>query len=173
MLSGDGGATEVQVELIAELTRALKAAAVAHWLFGGWGVDFAVGEVTRGHSDLDLIVRREDGARFRQVVTGLGYVELPSPSGPELDARFQKQGQLLEVMFLRTGEDGGAWWGDWRWPAEALESEAGRLGEIACPIVSPAFLLECKEGFLREEDGPDEPEKHAGDVARLRLLCGG
>jgi hypothetical protein len=162
----------VQLGLIAELTGGLKAAGVPHWLFGGWVVDFLVGEVTRRHSDIDLVIWRADASRFRELLAGQGYEELPSPSGPELDARFSRQGQRVEVMFLHVGEGGSAYWGDWRWPAEALEAEPGRIGEIVCPIVSPELLLECKEAFLREEDGPDDPEKQAEDVARLRRHLG-
>ena len=111
--------------------------------------------------------------RFQALLRGQGYTELPSPSGPELDARFCKQRQLVEVMFLHVREDGGTYWDDWRWPADALEAGYGQLGSIRCPIVSPKLLLDCKEAFLCQEDGPTEPEKHEQDVARLRSLLRG
>jgi lincosamide nucleotidyltransferase A/C/D/E len=38
----------------------LDAAGVWHRLDGGWGVDALLGEETRVHDDLDLVVRRED-----------------------------------------------------------------------------------------------------------------
>ena len=48
---------------------------------------------------------------FRQILEERGYAEHPSPSGPELDARFCKQGQFVEIMFLQEQADGGAWAG--------------------------------------------------------------
>src|SRR4051794_31652442 len=92
--------TAVQLRLIGELTAGLQEARIPHWLFGGWVVDFLLGEITHPHSDVDLIIWRQGAPRFQALVTEQGYTELPSPSGPELDARFCKQGQLVEVMFL-------------------------------------------------------------------------
>jgi hypothetical protein len=162
--------TAVQLSLIQELTTVLRAARIPHWLFGGWVVDFLVGEITRPHSDVDLIIWRRDVPAFRQLLVEGGYTERPSPSGPELDARFCKQGQLVEVMFLHEQEDGGACWGDWRLPPDALEAGHGRLGEILCPVVNPRLLLGCKEECVRQASEPAEQEKHTEDASRLRSL---
>jgi hypothetical protein len=102
-----------------------------------------------------------------------GYAEYPSPSGPELDARFSKQGQLVEIMFLHEREDGGTYWGDWCLPPDALEGWHGRLGEILCPVANPKLLLGCKEECLRQASDPAEQEKHSRDIARLRSLLSG
>jgi hypothetical protein len=162
--------TAVQLSLIQDLTTVLRAARIPHWLFGGWAVDFLLGEITRPHSDVDLILWRRDVPVLRQILVERGYTERPSPSGPELDARFCKEGELVELMFLHEQEDGGAGWGDWRLPPDALEAQLGRLGEILCPVVSPRLLLGCKEECARQASEPDEHQKHARDVARLRSL---
>ena len=164
--------TAVQLRLIGELTAGLQAAGIPHWLFGGWVIDFAAGEITRPHSDIDLTIWSHSASTFQDLLTRQGYTELPSPSGPELDAQFCNQGQLVDVMLLQVRPDGEVYWDDWRWPADALQAGYGRLGDIICPIVSPRFLLDCKEAFLRQENGPDEPEKHTRDVTKLRLLLG-
>jgi hypothetical protein len=160
----------VQLSLIHELTTALQAVQIPHWLFGGWVVDFLVGENTRPHSDIDLMIRRRDVPAFRQLLLERGYAESASPSGPELDARFCKQGQLVEIMFLHEREEGGTYWGDWRLPPDTLDGHHGRIGEIVSPVVSPKLLLDCKEQCLRQASEPVEREKHAQDVARLRSL---
>jgi Aminoglycoside-2''-adenylyltransferase len=162
--------TAAQLSLIQELTLVLRAARIPHWLFGGWAVDFLVGEITRPHSDVDLIIWRRDVPAFRQILVERGYAERPSPSGPELDAQFCKQDQPVEIMFLQEQEDGGACWGDWRLPPDALEARDGRLGEIICPVVSPRLLLGCKEECIRQASAPAEQKKHTGDVGRLRSL---
>jgi hypothetical protein len=36
-----------QLDIIRQISDALTCAGVDHWLFGGWAVDFAVGEMTR------------------------------------------------------------------------------------------------------------------------------
>jgi hypothetical protein len=160
----------VQLSLIQEITTVLRAVRIPHWLFGGWAVDFLAGEITRPHSDVDLLLWRRDVPVFRQLLVERGYTELPTPSGPELDARFCKRDQLVEVMFLQQREDGGACWGDWRLPADALLAREGCLREVLCPVVSPRLLLGCKGECLRQASEPAEQQKHSGDVARLRSL---
>jgi aminoglycoside-2''-adenylyltransferase len=158
----------VQLRLIGELTRALQAAGIPHWLFGGWVVDFLAEAETRAHSDVDLMIWQRDGAALRELLAGLGYWEDASPSGPELDARFWKEGQRVEFMFVREGEEGGVYWDQWRLPEGALGAWVGRLGEIVCPVISPETLFGCKEVCAQQETEPGEREKHARDVERLR-----
>jgi hypothetical protein len=162
--------TAIQARLIAELTSFLQARGIPHWLFGGWVVDFLAGEITRPHHDIDLMVWQRDAAAFRQLLAQQGFDEGPSPSGPELDARFSKEGQLVEVMFLHASEAGDACWGQWRLPPDALEARHERLGEIVCPVIHSRVLLECKEACLREEHDLAERERHAVDIARLRSI---
>jgi hypothetical protein len=165
-----GDPTNLQLRVIHELTTLLQGAEITHWLFGGWAVDFLAEEITRSHSDVDLIIWRRDAPAFRELLARHGYNEGPSPSGPELDARFHKQSQLVEVMFIQRGEDGGAYWDQWRLPPGALAARHGRIGEILCPVVSPTILLDCKEACLRQENEPSERDKHLQDIARLRTL---
>jgi hypothetical protein len=133
-------------------------------------VDFLVGEITRPHSDIDLLIWRRDAPAFRDLLAGRAYSEGPSPSGPELDARFSKQSQLVEVMFLHEPEEGGVYWDHWCLAPNALEVRDGRLGEVLCPVINPHLLLGCKEVLLRDESEPHERGKHSQDVGRLRLL---
>src|SRR5207248_10934814 len=146
----------LQLQLINELTALLQATGIPHWLFGGWVVDFLVGEITRPHSDIDLWIRHRDAPAFRELLVQHGYREGASPSGPELDARFCKLGQLLEVMFLHEGADGSTHWDHWRLPMDALETRDGMVGEIICPLVNPKVLIECKEACLQQATDPSE-----------------
>jgi lincosamide nucleotidyltransferase A/C/D/E len=38
----------------------LNAAGIEWWVDGGWGVDALLGEETRTHNDLDLVIRRAE-----------------------------------------------------------------------------------------------------------------
>ena len=46
---------------------------IAVWLDGGWGVDALVGEQTRDHKDLDLIVRDDHVSRISDVLHEHGF----------------------------------------------------------------------------------------------------
>jgi lincosamide nucleotidyltransferase A/C/D/E len=61
---------------VAEILGWLQAAEVDVWLDGGWGVDALVGEETREHNDLDLIVRDADEALMRGVLAAHGFAQV-------------------------------------------------------------------------------------------------
>ncbi len=74
---------------------ALAAAGVTVWVAGGWGVDALVGEQTRPHGDLDLVVPREQSPLAAARLETLGYrlavderptrFVLRGPGGAEVD----------------------------------------------------------------------------------------
>jgi hypothetical protein len=160
-----------QLNLIRELTAVLTEAGIAHWLFGGWGVDFNVGEVTRPHEDIDLILWKKDAAAFRQSLTRHGYTDYPDEEPDEWHLKLQKEGQLLEATFVELREDGRIYFQEWPWADDAFTDLRGRIDEVVCPVERPETLLAAKEGYARTlEDEPAEREKHLGDAARLRRL---
>ncbi len=63
-------------EDVLQLVRRLLDAGVRLWLDGGWGVDALLGEQTRDHSDLDLVVFRGDLDDARRVLETLGFTVL-------------------------------------------------------------------------------------------------
>lgn len=62
-------------ELVVEVVETLRAAGVACWIRGGWGVDALVGRPTRVHDDLDLLVDASDVARAARLLEALGFKE--------------------------------------------------------------------------------------------------
>ncbi len=58
---------EEQLSLIREVVGLLDAAGVRRWLWGGWGVDFLLGEVSRPHGDIEFVVRERDPGTARAV----------------------------------------------------------------------------------------------------------
>jgi lincosamide nucleotidyltransferase A/C/D/E len=50
---------------VLEVIDALEGAGVSVWIDGGWGIDALVGEQTRPHDDLDVVIRIEDAVAAR------------------------------------------------------------------------------------------------------------
>jgi hypothetical protein len=167
----DRDPNDTQLVLLDELTTCLRQAGIAHWLFGGWAVDFLVGTITRPHGDIDLVIWRDDGPAVRALLAPHGYVEAPPP--PEesaLHTHFSKEGQPIDAMFIHREEDGGIYWSSWRWPDGSFAERVCQLGAVVSPVVSAGTLLAAKEAYLRES--PDQPDwdKCRLDIDRLRLL---
>jgi lincosamide nucleotidyltransferase A/C/D/E len=58
---------------VAEVLEWLGAGEIPVWLNGGWGVDALIGEQTRDHDDLDLIVRDEHVSRVSHALAEHGF----------------------------------------------------------------------------------------------------
>jgi lincosamide nucleotidyltransferase A/C/D/E len=129
------------------------------WLDGGWAVDAVLGEQTREHDDLDLVVAREDVPRLIAVLERKGYEvakgELPM-SVVLLDA-VGRQIDVHPVAFDASGDgiyrmDDGQ---DWAYPARGFAGTGLVLGKsVRC--LTPEVQVLCHAGYdLAETDRHD------------------
>ena len=58
---------------VLEIVDALESAGVKMWVAGGWGVDALLGEQTRKHPDLDLVLDVSDEGRAEAALRELGF----------------------------------------------------------------------------------------------------
>ena len=58
---------------VLEVLGRLDAAGLRVWVDGGWGVDALVGETTREHADLDLVVAAPELGAIRSLLGEVGY----------------------------------------------------------------------------------------------------
>jgi lincosamide nucleotidyltransferase A/C/D/E len=63
----------MDADSVLEILAALERSGVSVWLDGGWGVDALLGEETRAHRDLDLIVAAPDTPALRDALRALGF----------------------------------------------------------------------------------------------------
>src|SRR5262245_48523814 len=75
------------------------------WLDGGWGVDALLGQQTREHDDLDLIVRDVHEYRMRNVLRNHGFRQLPG-AVPQSFILADERGREVDVHPVRFDEDG-------------------------------------------------------------------
>ena len=47
------------------------------WLDGGWGVDALLGEQTRPHDDVDIVIQQKDVPKLRELLAMQGYKDVP------------------------------------------------------------------------------------------------
>jgi lincosamide nucleotidyltransferase A/C/D/E len=142
----------------------LDAAGVAAWLDGGWAVDAVLGEVTREHADLDLIVELDDVVTMRAALAAEGFeltrgephsnFVLGDGAGREIDVhpvRFDAGGDGIYRM--ENGED-------WRFPAAGFTGK-GRIGARDARALTADVQMLCHATGYE----PDEI-----DVQDMRLL---
>lgn len=89
---------------VVEILDWLSAGDVHVWLDGGWGVDALLGEQTRDHQDLDLIVLAEDASRMRDLLSRHGF---GLDHGPEWNFVLRdERGRELDVHPVRFDDQG-------------------------------------------------------------------
>ena len=160
--------TAVQASLIREVNGILKENGIDHWLFGGWGVDFLVGAVTRAHDDIEFVIWQNDAERAGKLLAQNGFSVL---YGREDGMGWLKSGEKLEFDFLIWREDGMVvtpGWEEWPWPPDAFVGPPGHLGGITCPVVSATAQLETRELYQHFRPGIGLRDKDRSDIAFLR-----
>jgi len=63
----------MNVDAVVEVLAAIEKASVRVWLDGGWGVDALLGEQTRDHADLDIILSSTDVAKLQETLLTIGF----------------------------------------------------------------------------------------------------
>jgi lincosamide nucleotidyltransferase A/C/D/E len=63
----------IVAEDVVEICKKLSANGIQVWLTGGWGIDALLGEQSRPHKDLDVIMLLEDMIRMTELLSEDGY----------------------------------------------------------------------------------------------------
>jgi lincosamide nucleotidyltransferase A/C/D/E len=158
-------ATRMTSGAVVEFLSLMEISSVEVCLDGGWGIDALLGEQTREHGDLDIIVRVEDVPRLVAVTRSAGYVRqtggtdgnfvLKTPSGHEVDVHaIAFDGHGFGVFALRDGRK-------WPFPPAAFRGRGQVQGrEVRC--LSPDAQVQCHaQGYV-----PDEADLR--DMQRLQ-----
>jgi Aminoglycoside-2''-adenylyltransferase len=166
----DNENTVIQLRLIGEITRLLSTSGIAHWLVGGWAIDFLNGSITRSHDDLDWSIWERDALTVYTILINAHYQprEVPYPDEAQW---YSKYGQNITVFFLQENEKGQVGnprrLPDCPWPPDSFNPlRRACLDGIVCPVVSIEGQLDLKEN---QPGGPHLP-KDVADVVLLRRL---
>jgi lincosamide nucleotidyltransferase A/C/D/E len=89
---------------VVEILGWLRAASADVWLDGGWGVDALIGEQTREHKDLDLIVKDAHEPRIREALAAHGFVQVGGV--PQFFVLADERGCEVEVHPVRFDDQG-------------------------------------------------------------------
>lgn len=101
------------------------------WIDGGWGVDALLGECTREHQDLDIMISWEDSARLTAALYQHGFVDVYTDD--RKDRNFVMGHRLhgrIDFHVIDLTEDGGAIYGPGEIDWVITESELNAVGVI-------------------------------------------
>jgi lincosamide nucleotidyltransferase A/C/D/E len=146
---------------VVEVIDALENAGVQVWVDGGWGVDAVLGEQTRQHDDLDVVVGVDDVPRLVVVLADLRYTEIRTwPDSPEVFVLRAADDRRIDVHPVRFNEhgdglqqiEGGK---EWAYPARGFGG-AGTVGGRPARCLTPEVQVLCHAGYeLKDSDAHD------------------
>jgi lincosamide nucleotidyltransferase A/C/D/E len=150
------------------------------WLIGGWGIDALLGEQTRPHKDLDVIMLLDDIVRMRELLARDGYdlKELWSENRWAVDALgtetatafvlWDSEGRELDAHAMSLDDQGH---GIPAWEAEGLVFKGqdlageGTISGLTVRCISPEMQMLCHRGY-------DVPDQQLRDLERLHKKFG-
>jgi hypothetical protein len=159
-----------QLAALAESTTLLDRAGFDYWLFGGWGVDFHVGAVTRPHDDVDVAVWFDEAPAIGALLVAEGWHH--APHADEDGGTGYERGRVrLELTFL-TSDPAGQVFVPLRarrvlWSAEPFGDEERELLGVRARVIPLALL---RHGKSSARDDPDDAAKDRADFQALSSL---
>ncbi len=166
----------VNAEDVIEIYRTLAHNGIPLWLTGGWGIDALLGEQTRPHKDLDVLLLLDDVGPGRELLDQLGYSfkELWSENRWAIDERGNRtatafvlqdaDGREFDAHAIRLDEQGN---GIAAWAVDECVIDAQ---DLAAQGTVGGTIVRCISAELqaRFHTGYDLPEAHVRDVENLR-----
>lgn len=151
---------------VLEVVGRLEAAGLAVCVDGGWGVDALVGETTRGHADLDLVVLAPELGAVRSLLGEVGYRTVLRDWLPTSIALADGQSREVDLHPVTPTSDGGGdqvqpGGGSFHYPPPTSGVIGGR--RVAC--VDAATQVRCHLGYP-----PQAKDRH--DLRRLHERLG-
>ena len=101
------------------------------WIDGGWGVDALLGECTRNHQDLDIIISWEDSAILTAALSACGFVDIYTDDRKDRNFVMGHQSHgRIDFHVIELTEGGGAVYGPGEIDWIITESELNAVGFI-------------------------------------------
>jgi lincosamide nucleotidyltransferase A/C/D/E len=125
---------------VVEILGWLGAAGADVWLDGGWGVDALVGEQTREHKDLDLIVRDAHESRMREVLATHWFTQVRGV--PQNFVLADERGREVDVHPVRFDDQGDG---------HLLTEDGEPFGHSAEAFASTGSISGCRVACLSAE----------------------
>jgi len=147
------------------------------WLDGGWGVDALLGEQTRPHADVDIVIQHKDVPKLRELLEMQGYKDVPRDDTSVWNFVLgDNNGRLVDVHAITLDAEGNGLYGPVEkgvmYPAGSL-TVIGVVSGHTVKCISVEYMIKSHTGYeLRESDfkdisalcarfGIDYPEEYA------------
>ncbi|QSO54154.1 GNAT family N-acetyltransferase [Alicyclobacillus curvatus] len=142
-------------ETVVNLVSQFEAIGVRVWMDGGWAVDALLGQQTRPHGDLDIVVQSQEVRQTRYVLESLGYQDkVDCDTRPWNFVMADEAGHEIDFHVIEFDEDGNGVYGPSElglfYPTDSLTGQ-GVIGRHPVSCVSPEWLVRFHTGYEFDE----------------------
>ena len=146
---------EMTPEALVDLLRLFESAGLEVWLDGGWAVDALLGDQTRPHKDVDIILRVTDLPKLCGILANMGF-EIRSGGTESNFVLADHSGLEVDVHAIVFDQDGNGVYrmgngSDWIFPAAGF-SGRGVVQGVSVRCLSPEAQVLChSHGYVPTE----------------------
>jgi len=143
------------------------------WIDGGWGVDALLGECTRVHADLDIIISWADSAILTEALFARGFVDIYTDDRKDRNFVMGHQAHgMIDFHVIELTKEGGGVYGPGEIDWGISESELNAVGSIGgrkVRCLSVDYQVRSHAGYrLKDTDFADLHALHARYGVELR-----
>jgi lincosamide nucleotidyltransferase A/C/D/E len=150
----------VRSEDVDRLLDRLERLGLGVWVDGGWAVDALLGEQTRPHGDLDLVIEQKHVAPLRRLLESDGYRDFPrDDTSPWNFVLADDAGRQVDIHVIVFDAKGNGLYGPTErgimYPAASL-SGRGVIAGRAVQCIAAEYLVTFHTGYaIRDTDVHD------------------
>jgi lincosamide nucleotidyltransferase A/C/D/E len=120
-------------------------------LDGGWGVDALLGEQTRKHVDLDIVVEYQEVPRLRALLEASGYADVPRPDTREVNfVMGDEAGHLVDIHTYTLDRENHPEQG-LDYPLESLTG-VGSIQGYPVKCITVEWMVNFHSGYVLDEN---------------------
>ncbi|MBI4066587.1 aminoglycoside nucleotidyltransferase [Candidatus Gottesmanbacteria bacterium] len=144
------------LDLYDQLTRL----GIETWLDGGWAVEAVLGEETRPHEDVDIVIGQKDVPKLRELLEAQGYKDVPRDDTSAWNFVVgDDKGHLVDVHAIVFDDKGNGLYGPEKegvmYPAASFTG-TGTIAGHTVKCISAEYLVKFHSGYkLDENDNKD------------------
>jgi len=143
--------SRMPAESVVALLIRFEAEKISTWIDGGWAVDALLGEETRPHGDLDIVVQKHDLEHTCHLLQNMGYKDkVDEETKPWNVVMTDEAGHEIDFHVIEFDEKGNGVYGPpelgLSYPSDSL---AGHGFISGCPVscMSPEWLVRFHTGY--------------------------
>ena len=151
---------------VLELYNGLDNRGIPIWLDGGWAVDASLGQETRAHGDLDIVIEEKHVAQLRKLLTDRGFKEIKQDiARPHNFVLADDKGHEVDVHVIVIDHHGNGIYGPAEngemYPAASLTGK-GTITNTSLRCISAEYMVKFIAPWIQKH-----PHKYLPAIAAL------